>query len=50
MTQQVDVDLEKPAMYVDRLRMRPPGDSLFTLPPHADGGGIERWKDDNYRL
>ena len=25
------------------------GDSAFTLPPHIDGGGVERWKDDNYR-
>ena len=31
------------------MRIRPPGDSKFTLPPHMDGGGIERWKDDNYR-
>lgn len=45
----VDVDLTNPAMYVDRLRMRPPGDSNFILPPHVDGGGVERWKDYNYR-
>ncbi len=31
------------------LHCRPPGDSKFTLPPHIDGGGVERWKDDNYR-
>ncbi len=45
----VDVDLDRPAMYIDRLRIRPPGDTKFTLPPHVDGGGVERWKDDNYR-
>jgi hypothetical protein len=26
-----------------------PGDSLFKLPPHVDGGGLERWSDPNYR-
>ena len=26
-----------------------PGDSLFKLPPHVDGGGLERWSDQNYR-
>jgi hypothetical protein len=25
------------------------GDSLFKLPPHVDGGGLERWSDPNYR-
>jgi hypothetical protein len=29
---EVDVDLEKPAMYVDRLRIRPPGvNALFKI-------------------
>ncbi len=37
-----DVDLTKPLMYVDRLRIRPPGDSQFRLPPHVDGGGLAR--------
>ena len=45
----VDVDLEKPLTYVDRLRIRQPNDSIFNLPPHVDGGGIERWKDNTYR-
>ena len=45
----VDVDLETPLIYVDRLRIRQPNDSSFTLPPHVDGGGIERWKDSTYR-
>jgi len=36
----VEVDLSKPLMYVDRLRIRPPGDSQFRLPPHVDGGGL----------
>ncbi len=44
-----DVDLSRPAMYIDRLRIRPPGDAKFTLPPHVDGGGVERWKDKDYR-
>jgi hypothetical protein len=25
------------------------GDSQFKLPPHVDGGGLERWSDPNYR-
>lgn len=29
--------------------MRQPGDTLFNLPIHIDGGGIERWKDPAYR-
>ena len=31
------------------MRLRPPGDAKFTLPPHVDGGGVERWKDGAYR-
>ncbi|XP_059081236.1 uncharacterized protein YbiU-like [Tigriopus californicus] len=38
-----------PAMYIDRLRIRKPGDTSFTLPFHIDGGGIERWSDPVYR-
>lgn len=48
-TKDADVNLNQPVMYVDRLRIRSPGDQKFTLPPHVDGGGIERWKDENYR-
>ena len=44
-----NIDLETPLMYVDRLRIRSPGDSKFHLPPHIDGGGVERWKDPTYR-
>ncbi|CAF1223477.1 unnamed protein product [Adineta ricciae] len=36
-------------MYVDRLRIRQPGDKEFALGPHIDGGGIERWEDPEYR-
>ena len=36
-------------MYVDRIRIRNPGDSLFHNPPHLDGGGVERWSDATYR-
>lgn len=35
--------------YFDRLRIRPPGPSTFTLGPHIDGGSIERWEDPGYR-
>ena len=43
------VNLSQPLMYVDRLRIRQPGDAEFTLPLHVDGGGIERWRDSTYR-
>lgn len=36
-------------MYVDRLRIRNPGDKTFNIPPHLDGGSIERWSDPTYR-
>lgn len=35
--------------YADRLRIRPPGDSGFSLGPHVDGGSVERWEDPTYR-
>eukprot|EP00500_Bicosoecida_sp_ms1_P004901 CAMPEP_0203814268 /NCGR_PEP_ID=MMETSP0115-20131106/5183_1 /ASSEMBLY_ACC=CAM_ASM_000227 /TAXON_ID=33651 /ORGANISM="Bicosoecid sp, Strain ms1" /LENGTH=512 /DNA_ID=CAMNT_0050723143 /DNA_START=61 /DNA_END=1597 /DNA_ORIENTATION=+ len=35
--------------YCDRLRIRDPGDAKFALGPHVDGGGIERWEDEEYR-
>lgn len=38
-----------PVSYVDRMRMRNPGDSSFSLGAHMDGGGIERWEDPSYR-
>ena len=34
-----------PLTYADRLRIRMPGDSKFTLGPHVDGGSLERWED-----
>ncbi|KIP10961.1 hypothetical protein PHLGIDRAFT_47251, partial [Phlebiopsis gigantea 11061_1 CR5-6] len=44
-----EVSLHTPISYFDRLRIRPPGPSQFTLGPHMDGGGIERWEDPQYR-
>ena len=43
------ISLHTPITYFDRLRIRPPGPSQFTLGPHMDGGGIERWEDGQYR-
>ncbi|EKM53735.1 uncharacterized protein PHACADRAFT_176135 [Phanerochaete carnosa HHB-10118-sp] len=43
------VSLHTPISYFDRLRIRPPGPSQFTLGPHMDGGSIERWEDEQYR-
>lgn len=37
-----------PLTYADRLRIRMPGDSKFTLGPHVDGGSLERWEDPEY--
>ncbi|GKZ33158.1 hypothetical protein AbraIFM66950_002944 [Aspergillus brasiliensis] len=42
------VDLSVPLTYCDRLQIRPPGDKHFGLPPHVDGGGVERWEDRAY--
>ncbi|PWZ00528.1 DUF1479-domain-containing protein [Testicularia cyperi] len=36
-------------MYVDRLRIRQPGDAKFALGAHIDGGGVERWECDEFR-
>lgn len=44
-----EINLSENLMYVDRLRIRPPGDNQFTLGPHVDGGSIERWEDPQYR-
>ncbi|KAL6305120.1 hypothetical protein BKA93DRAFT_817078 [Sparassis latifolia] len=43
------VSLHTPVAYFDRLRIRPPGPSVFTLGPHIDGGGVERWEDPGFR-
>ncbi len=44
-----NICLNENIMYVDRLRIRQPGDAHFALGPHVDGGGIERWEDPEYR-
>lgn len=44
------VSLETPLTYADRLRIRHPGDSKFALGPHIDGGSVERWEDEEYRM
>lgn len=41
--------LSHPLAYVDRLRIRQPGDSKFALGAHIDGGGVERWECPNFR-
>ncbi|PCH36632.1 DUF1479-domain-containing protein [Wolfiporia cocos MD-104 SS10] len=43
------VSLRTPISYFDRLRIRPPGPSAFTLGPHIDSGGVERWEDPGFR-
>ena len=43
-----DVDLAQPLSYIDRMRVRVPGNQV-NLPPHVDGGSIYRWTDDLYR-
>ncbi|KAK9390235.1 hypothetical protein V1515DRAFT_612757 [Lipomyces mesembrius] len=44
----VQLSTRHPLVYADRLRIRLPGDSQFTLGPHIDGGSIERWEDPEY--
>ncbi|KAF4562978.1 hypothetical protein EYR40_007304 [Pleurotus pulmonarius] len=44
-----EISLTTPISYFDRLRIRHPGDSTFTLGPHTDGGSVERWEDPNLR-
>lgn len=43
------ISVRTPVSYFDRLRIRPPGPSVFTLGPHIDGGSIERWEDPGFR-
>ncbi|ODV85768.1 hypothetical protein CANARDRAFT_27861 [[Candida] arabinofermentans NRRL YB-2248] len=43
-----EICLDENLSYADRLRIRNPGDRLFTLGPHSDAGSIERWEDENY--
>jgi len=44
-----EISLASPISYFDRLRIRQPGDSKFTLGPHIDGGSVERWEDPGFR-
>ena len=43
------MDVHRPLVYGERLRIRAPGDRSFTLGPHVDGGSVERWEDEEYR-
>ncbi|KAK1221694.1 hypothetical protein PQX77_015524 [Marasmius sp. AFHP31] len=43
------VDLSAPLSYADRFRIRHPGGNFQALPPHVDGGTIERWEDPAFR-
>ncbi|GAA5993221.1 hypothetical protein JCM10908_004515 [Rhodotorula pacifica] len=43
------VSISTPISYYDRLRMRHPGDAVFALGPHIDGGSLERWEDAGFR-
>lgn len=42
------IDLGSPVIYADRVRIRPPGDTGFSLGPHVDAGSVERWEDPTY--
>lgn len=42
-------DPDRDCTYVDRVRMRQPGDTSLGLSPHIDGGSVERWLGDNYQ-
>ncbi|KAK4330588.1 DUF1479 domain protein [Rhodotorula toruloides] len=43
------VSVNTPISYFDRLRIRFPGDSVFALGCHIDGGSLERWEDPGFR-
>ncbi|KAJ7220279.1 hypothetical protein GGX14DRAFT_434027, partial [Mycena pura] len=47
--QKYGVDMGTPLSYADRFRIRKPGFHCELLPPHIDGGTIERWEDENFR-
>jgi hypothetical protein len=36
-------DPDRQVSYADRIRRRQPDDTLLGLPPHSDGGSVERW-------
>ena len=44
-----EISLIQPISYFDRLRIREPGRAPWTIGPHIDGGGVERWEDPGYR-
>ncbi|KAF4579939.1 hypothetical protein EYR36_001759 [Pleurotus pulmonarius] len=44
------VDLSTPLSYADRFRIRRPGIRWDVHPPHVDGGAIERWQDEHFRM
>ncbi|CZR50815.1 related to DUF1479 domain protein [Phialocephala subalpina] len=44
------ISLSNPLTYADRIRIRQPGDSAFTLGPHVDGGSVECWEPNGYGL
>lgn len=44
------ISLSQPIVYADRVRIRQPGDSIFALGPHADGGSVERWEPNGYGI
>lgn len=44
-----EVDLSTPLTYADRWRNRKTGTVWGFLPPHVDGGSMERWEDPTFR-
>ncbi|MBC8257434.1 MAG: DUF1479 domain-containing protein [SAR324 cluster bacterium] len=42
-------DPDRECSYVDRVRLRRPGDTTLGLSPHIDGGSVERWLGENYQ-
>ncbi|KAL6713799.1 hypothetical protein ACLMJK_008291 [Lecanora helva] len=42
------ISTSHPLSYADRLRIRRPGDTGFTLGPHVDSGSCERWEENGY--
>ena len=42
------ISTSHPVAYADRLRVRMPGDTGFTLGPHVDSGSCERWEENGY--
>ncbi|KAG6819433.1 hypothetical protein H0H93_011921 [Arthromyces matolae] len=43
------ISFTTPVSYFDRVRIRQPGDTTFSLDPHIDNGSVERWEDTTYR-